>query len=188
MRQPSENRYSTLYKKWRTLVLERDLHTCVKCGKKKEKVDCHHIVSWDDDEKLRFSVDNGQTLCSPCHQSYHMKNPKEKKSATPESYNTRAKKALRDWLKTEKVTIYRLAKLLNMTYPICHQWVKKANIPNLSTAIKIEELTNGMVPCMLWKEESPAEKKVVKKNANASNKTNTHETSKQSKTSPKGKR
>lgn len=54
------------YLEWRTAVLERDNYTCQKCGTK-EKVQAHHIKSYNDYPDLRFVVSNGQTLCLSCH-------------------------------------------------------------------------------------------------------------------------
>lgn len=38
----------------------------VGCGKK-TRLNAHHIHRWADAPWLRFSVDNGITLCSNCH-------------------------------------------------------------------------------------------------------------------------
>lgn len=63
--------HSTRYKLWRHLVLERDSDTCQSCGKVSKSNDAHHIVAWDESESMRFDIDNGMTLCRPCHNSIH---------------------------------------------------------------------------------------------------------------------
>ena len=62
----SVSRVGKRYKKWRNSVLERDKYRCQKCGSEK-KLHCHHIVPWKEDESLRFSPENGLTLCNACH-------------------------------------------------------------------------------------------------------------------------
>jgi 5-methylcytosine-specific restriction endonuclease McrA len=54
------------YRDWRRKVFERDGYKCLECGTT-EKLHPHHIVSWKASEELRFSVDNGKTLCASCH-------------------------------------------------------------------------------------------------------------------------
>lgn len=51
---------------FRTAVLERDGHKCIKCGAT-EKLHVHHIIPWNQDESKRFVVENGLTLCSKHH-------------------------------------------------------------------------------------------------------------------------
>lgn len=67
-------RKSARYQEWRTTVFERDNYTCVKCGDGNYKgrgrtVELHadHIKAFAHYSELRFDVDNGQTLCAPCH-------------------------------------------------------------------------------------------------------------------------
>ena len=54
------------YKEWTNSVLERDKHTCQECGET-EGVIAHHIKSYAYYPELRFDIDNGLTLCEPCH-------------------------------------------------------------------------------------------------------------------------
>ncbi len=66
-------RHSQDYKLWRKAVFERDNYTCIwcgsKCGNGKNIVlNADHIKSWSDFPELRFAIDNGRTLCVPCHQ------------------------------------------------------------------------------------------------------------------------
>lgn len=54
------------YKAWREAVFERDEHTCKECGAK-GYITAHHIKSFAHHPELRYEIDNGQTLCEPCH-------------------------------------------------------------------------------------------------------------------------
>lgn len=65
---PQTSRSSLEYKNWRLMVLRRDNFTCQKCGKKGGYLEAHHIKSYAAHPELRLSVNNGQTLCKPCHE------------------------------------------------------------------------------------------------------------------------
>jgi len=53
-----------LYKQWRKQVYTRDNHSCQWPGcKSRKKINAHHIRKWADFPGLRFSVQNGITLC-----------------------------------------------------------------------------------------------------------------------------
>lgn len=65
---------STLYefKKWRLLVFRRDDFTCQCCGYNKGgSIQAHHIYSYRSYPELALDVDNGVTLCEPCHLAFH---------------------------------------------------------------------------------------------------------------------
>lgn len=65
----SENamiRKSIPYKRWRTEVFERDGYVCVKCGDG-GYINADHIKPFSIYPELRFDIENGQTLCVPCH-------------------------------------------------------------------------------------------------------------------------
>jgi len=64
-------RNTVKYRQWRLDVFERDHHTCRSCGNKNTKLNAHHIVRWVDCVELRLEVDNGLTLCEPCHKEEH---------------------------------------------------------------------------------------------------------------------
>ena len=65
------NRYPS--KRWSRLVKERDGYRCRECGCADGVLHSHHIKRWMDHPELRYDVDNGITLCEPCHQKAHGK-------------------------------------------------------------------------------------------------------------------
>lgn len=66
-------RNSIHFKLWREAVFARDNWTCQSCHKRGGTIQLHphHIKSFADFPELRFAIDNGQTLCSVCHQTEH---------------------------------------------------------------------------------------------------------------------
>jgi len=62
-------RKSREYKLWRKTVFERDNYTCVWCNYKGGNLNADHIKPFSLYPKLRFLIDNGRTLCSPCHRT-----------------------------------------------------------------------------------------------------------------------
>lgn len=66
-------RHSIEYFSWRNEVYKRDHYTCRICKKHCQKKDivAHHIKLFADFPELRFSVDNGITLCRSCHRKIH---------------------------------------------------------------------------------------------------------------------
>jgi len=67
----SENeqlRKSIEYKQWRQGIFERDDYTCQSCGKRGGiDLNANHKKPWSLFPELRFDLDNGETLCIPCH-------------------------------------------------------------------------------------------------------------------------
>jgi len=71
-------RWSKKMENWRKAVYKRDNYTCRACGKKSGNgsaviLNAHHIERFTDNEKLRFDVRNGLTLCFQCHKKTHFK-------------------------------------------------------------------------------------------------------------------
>lgn len=65
-------RTSLEYKLWRESVYKRDDWTCQECGArsgqgKKVVLNADHIKPFSQFPELRFDINNGRTLCVPCH-------------------------------------------------------------------------------------------------------------------------
>lgn len=61
-------RKSVEYIDWRTAVFLRDCRKCVWCGSG-ENIEADHIKPFSTYPELRFNIDNGRTLCKPCHRT-----------------------------------------------------------------------------------------------------------------------
>lgn len=62
-----DNRYAI----WRKSIFERDNYTCQKCGIRGGSLHAHHIKDWASNKALRFDIENGLTVCVPCHRKIH---------------------------------------------------------------------------------------------------------------------
>lgn len=60
------------YEQWRKDVFSRDGYICQKCSAQ-HTLCCHHVLNFAQHVDLRTDVDNGKTLCSSCHISFHSK-------------------------------------------------------------------------------------------------------------------
>ncbi len=62
------------YRLWRESVFARDNWTCQKCGDNKGgNLNAHHLKNFAEHPDLRFAIDNGITICIPCHLEFHKK-------------------------------------------------------------------------------------------------------------------
>lgn len=80
-------RTSTEYKKWRKDVFERDGFTCQLCGIKGGELHADHILQFAYYPESRLDINNGRTLCKPCHlntDSFSRKLKKETKNSGKE--------------------------------------------------------------------------------------------------------
>lgn len=58
--------------KWRTRVYERDSFTCQCClSNQGRNLNAHHVRDHATNPDERWSLDNGVTLCAPCHRGFH---------------------------------------------------------------------------------------------------------------------
>lgn len=56
------------YWEWRNGVIARDKCKCQYPGcRRKKNLQVHHIIRWADCYELRYSINNGITLCRICH-------------------------------------------------------------------------------------------------------------------------
>ena len=62
-------------RRWRGAIFRRDGRTCKRCGAngKNVLINAHHIVPWNKCLYGRFDINNGITLCKPCHIWVHGK-------------------------------------------------------------------------------------------------------------------
>ena len=56
---------------WQKKVFSRDKNTCQHCKTTNVPIVAHHIKEFENFKDLRWDVDNGITLCEPCHWKTH---------------------------------------------------------------------------------------------------------------------
>jgi hypothetical protein len=67
-----EYRNTGEYSRWRKAVKRRDGYACQLCSlHSKRKLHAHHIRPFTEYPDGRYDVDNGVTLCQPCHARVH---------------------------------------------------------------------------------------------------------------------
>lgn len=63
-----------LYTEWRNAVYKRDNYQCRLCGKR-GRLNAHHLDGWNWAVDIRYSIQNGVTLCAGkgkgCHDRFH---------------------------------------------------------------------------------------------------------------------
>ena len=60
-------RMSIEWREWRSKIFERDLYTCKDCGISGVYIEPHHIIPIRENMNRIFDINNGITLCRPCH-------------------------------------------------------------------------------------------------------------------------
>lgn len=60
-------RFNEDYRKWRSRVFARDNYTCQVCDAYGVYLHADHLKNYADYPELRYDVNNGRTLCVPCH-------------------------------------------------------------------------------------------------------------------------
>ena len=63
-------RNSPATKEWRKAVFTRDGYACVACGSSNHDLEADHIQPFSLFPELRYEINNGRTLCKPCHRLY----------------------------------------------------------------------------------------------------------------------
>ena len=64
-------RKSRTYIHWRKAVFKRDNYTCQCCGEMGGNLVAHHLESFNNNPKLRTTLENGTTTCENCHSDFH---------------------------------------------------------------------------------------------------------------------
>jgi len=77
-------RTSQPYLNWARAVKKRDNFTCQMCGTRGGRLHSDHILPFATHPELRLDLDNGRTLCAPCHRARHKKEGKPRKKPVKE--------------------------------------------------------------------------------------------------------
>ena len=89
-------RKTYLDRDWRLSVFERDSYKCLKCGYNKGGIlVAHHLNSYHWDEDNRYNIENGVTLCEPCHLDFHNKY----------GYMNNTKEQFKEYMKIQQLTL-----------------------------------------------------------------------------------
>lgn len=65
------NNQSSKVKKWAYDIYKKDSFICQLCNKRGGNLNAHHLNAWNSHPDERFGIDNGVTLCTKCHTSFH---------------------------------------------------------------------------------------------------------------------
>jgi 5-methylcytosine-specific restriction endonuclease McrA len=101
-------RASKEYTMWRIAVFERDNYTCQHCGQVGGDLNADHIKPFSTHPKLRLDINNGRTLCVPCHKKTPTFLSGAKKKSTP------IQKARQEELKALGCKVYEIHSLEEM--------------------------------------------------------------------------
>lgn len=67
-----DRKYDYLYLQWAKLVKQRDNFQCQICARRGGELHAHHLNAYNIFESERYILSNGQTLCSHCHEFFHL--------------------------------------------------------------------------------------------------------------------
>lgn len=81
------------------------------------------------------------------------------------AYNTKGRKRLQDWLSGNNISMYRMAKIVDVNYATLWRWVAGDNRPTYESALTLQSATYGEVPIESWSEFLSTMTKEVKKPA-----------------------
>lgn len=70
------------YRDWRNAVFSRDNWTCQLCNVRGGYLEADHIKPWCAFPDLRYDINNGRTVCRPCHVKLDTHGPKARKYMT----------------------------------------------------------------------------------------------------------
>jgi len=70
---PRRNHRPSKHAAWARAVISRDGGKCRHCGSADTELHAHHVKSYKTHPELRFDLDNGLSLCAPCHWQVHSK-------------------------------------------------------------------------------------------------------------------
>jgi len=58
---------------WGKDVFKRDGYTCQECGDRGGTINAHHLKPYKTYKELRYNINNGITMCAPCHVRLHQR-------------------------------------------------------------------------------------------------------------------
>jgi len=95
-----------------------------------------------------------------------------------EKYHSKARMLLHLWLKTNKISVAKFSRQLDIDYSIMAKWLHGYTLPSLQNALHVQEATNGDVKCTDWtlsrtkknnKKSSPNQQKSTNTNNDSQN-------------------
>lgn len=104
------------------------------------------------------------------------------------NYEVKARIALKAWLEANKISVAKLARMLDANNAGVWKWYNGLFTPSLMVAIRLEIITEGAVPCHSWMPTliQTSEKKAKQKNAAPTKNSKKTDADKHSKGSAKG--